>query len=92
MAIDQDTIAAEREKLKAEIGELKIQLKVKQTLYAEYNKLSALLGGPAPGNGKRKSPPKITKKCGVRGCSRKDHVFTTQAAFTRHTNHEHGGQ
>ncbi len=94
MALDQNTIAEERDKLRAEIIELEAQVKKRKLVFFELNKLSALLGGDPPTNGngklKRKPQPIINKKCTVRGCSRRGHVFTTKAAYNRHFNYEHG--
>lgn len=93
MAINQTAIANERESLKAEIGELEVQLKTKRALYKEYNTLSALLGGPPPSsNGKRKhSSQRIKGKCTLPDCNKpKNHIFPTQAVLTRHIRYDHG--
>lgn len=88
MPITQTQIVAQIDQLKEDIIGLKQQLKEKEILLSAWNKVSAQLGGRPPG--KRRAMPKIKKKCTIRGCSRKGHVFTTQSAYSRHFNAEHG--
>lgn len=95
MAIDQTAIASEREVLKGEIADLEKTLKRLKDLYSEWNKVSALMGGPSPStNGKKKVNVAIKRRCpygDYAECTEPSKTFTTKAALSRHVNKDHGG-